>query len=156
MDPLTALAAANTAFNTVKRLINAGREVEDVAVQLGKWFEAASDISFAKEQAENPSMIQSLFRAGSIEKQALDATIAKEKLKEQESELRSLITLRYSPQAYKDMMQLRIKLSENRQQRVYQKQRIRKALLDGFAVVLFIAASGGLGWLIFLMWENKQ
>lgn len=156
MDPLTALAAANTAFNTVKRLIDAGREVEDVAGQLGKWFEAASDINFAKEQAENPSMIQSLFRAGSIEKQALDATIAKEKLKEQESELRSLITLRYSPQAYRDMMALRIKLSESRQQRVYQKQRIRKALLDGFAVVLFIAATGGLGWLIFLMVGNKQ
>lgn len=156
MDPLSALAIANTAFSTVKKLVEHGREIEDVAGQLGKWFEAASDINFAKEQAENPSMIQSLFRAGSIEKQALDATIAKETIKEQESELRSLIVLRYSPQAYKDMMQLRIKLSESRQQRVYQKQRIRKALLDAFAVVLFIAASGGLGWLIFLMWENKQ
>lgn len=155
IDPLTALAAANAAFNTVKRLVEAGREVEDVAGQLGKWFEAASDINFAKEQAENPGVIQSLFRAGSIEKQALDATIARERLKEQEAELRSLIVLRYSPKVYADMMKLRVELREKRQLSVYKRQQVVKALIDAFAVVLFICLTGGLGWLVFLMTQGK-
>lgn len=155
MDPLSALAIANTAFSTVKKLVERGREIEDVAGQLGKWFEAASDINFAKEQAENPSVIQSLFRAGSIEKQALDATIAKEKLKQQEAELRSLITLRYSPNTYRDMMQLRKDIAAKREAAVYKRKQLVRGLVDGFAVVLFIAATGGLGWLIFIMMGNK-
>lgn len=155
MDPLSALAIANTAFSTVKKLVERGREIEDVAGQLGKWFEAASDINFAKEQAENPSVIQSLFRAGSIEKQALDATIAKEKLKQQEAELRSLITLRYSPNTYRDMMQLRKDIAARREAAVYKRKQLVRGLVDGFAVVLFIAATGGLGWLIFIMMGNK-
>ncbi len=155
MDPLSALAIANTAFSTVKKLVERGREIEDVAGQLGKWFEAASDINFAKEQAENPSVIQSLFRAGSIEKQALDATIAKEKLKQQEAELRSLITLRYSPNTYRDMMQLRKDIAAKREAAIYKRKQLVRGLVDGFAVVLFIAATGGLGWLIFIMMGNK-
>jgi len=155
IDPLTALAVANTAFQTVKRLVEHGREIEDVAGQLGKWFEAASDINFAKEQAENPSMIQSLFRAGSIEKQALDATIAREKLKEQEAELRSLITLRYSPNTYKDMMQLRKDISAKREAAIYKRKQLVKGLTDAFAVVLFIGLTGGLGWLVFLMLQDS-
>lgn len=155
IDPLTALAAANAAFNTVKRLVEAGREVEDIAGQLGKWFEAASDINFAKEQAESPGVIQSLFRAGSIEKQALDATIARERLKEQESELRSLIVLRYSPQVYKDMMALRRDIAARRDAAIYKRKQLIRGLIDGFAVVLFIAATGGLGWLVFLIMAEK-
>lgn len=155
IDPLTALAAANAAFNTVKRLVEAGREVEDVAGQLGKWFEAASDINFAKEQAESPGVIQSLFRSGSVEKQALDATIARERLKEQESELRSLIVLRYSPQVYKDMMALRRDIAARREKAVYKRKQLVRGLIDGFAVALFIAATGGLGWLVFLIMAEK-
>ena len=155
MEPLTALAIANGAFATVKKLVAAGREIEDVAGQLGKWFEAASDINFAKEQAENPSVLQSIFRAGSIEKQALDATIAKEKLKEQEAELRSLITLRYSPNAYRDMMQMRKDIAARREKAVYKRRQLVRGLVDGVAVVLFIGATGGLGWLIFIMVGNK-
>lgn len=155
IDPLTALAAANAAFSTVKKLVEAGREVEDVAGQLGKWFEAASDINFAKEQAENPGVIQSLFRAGSIEKQALDATIAREKLKEQEAELRSLITLRYSPQTYRDMMALRRDIAAKREAVIYKRKQLIRGLVDGFAVVMFIAATGGLGWLVFLIVAEK-
>jgi len=155
IDPLTALAAANAAFSTVKKLVEAGREVEDVAQQLGTWFEAASDINFAKEQAESPGVINSLFRSGSIEKQALDATIAREKLKEQEAELRSLITLRYSPQTYREMMQLRKDISARRDAAVYKRKQLIRGLTDGFAVVLFIAATGGLGWLVFLIVAEK-
>ena len=143
IDPLTALTVANTAFQTVKRLVEHGREIEDVAGQLGKWFEAASDINFAKEQAENPSMIQSLFRAGSIEKQALDATIAREKLKEQEAELRSLITLRYSPQTYKDMMQLRKDIKARREQMIYKQRKRQQKMLDSAFILLGAGAAGG-------------
>ena len=35
MDPITLLAAASTAFNGVKKLIEHGREIEDVFSQLG-------------------------------------------------------------------------------------------------------------------------
>ena len=44
MDPITLLAAASTAFNGVKKLIEHGREIEDVLSQLGKWATATSDL----------------------------------------------------------------------------------------------------------------
>ena len=36
MDPVTAITTATAAFNVVKRMVSAGREVEDTLGQLGE------------------------------------------------------------------------------------------------------------------------
>ena len=38
IDPITAISAATAAYSGVKKLVYAGRELEDIAGQLGKWY----------------------------------------------------------------------------------------------------------------------
>ena len=155
MEVLTALAVANGAYKTITTFINNGREISDCTKQLSQWFTAYSDIEHAQKSAENPSMVDTLFRKGSIEATAANAVIAKKKLEEQERQLREMITLRYGVQTYKEMMQMRIELREKRKLLVYKKQKAVKTLIDTVIVVLFIVATLGLGWVVLLMVSNR-
>ena len=47
IDPITAFGVATTAFKGIKALVHAGREVEDVTSQIGKWFGAVADYQHA-------------------------------------------------------------------------------------------------------------
>ena len=51
IDPITAFAAASAAFKGIKTLVSAGREVEDVTRQIGKWFGAVSDSQVAAAES---------------------------------------------------------------------------------------------------------
>ena len=42
MDPITAIATATAAFNTVKKMVSMGRDVEETLGQIGKWYGAMS------------------------------------------------------------------------------------------------------------------
>jgi hypothetical protein len=44
IDPISAITMATSAYNMVTRMVSAGREFEDTAQQLGKWFGAVSDL----------------------------------------------------------------------------------------------------------------
>jgi hypothetical protein len=43
LDPVSAVMAATAAYNGVKKLIETGRELEDIAGTLGKWYTAVAD-----------------------------------------------------------------------------------------------------------------
>ena len=60
MDPISALAVASAAFKGVKALVEAGREIEDVTGQLGKWFSAVADITNAEKDAKRPPFYKKL------------------------------------------------------------------------------------------------
>ena len=47
LDPITAISACTAAFTMTKKLVQHGREIEDVMGQLGEWFGAASDLAKA-------------------------------------------------------------------------------------------------------------
>ena len=44
IDPITALSAANLAFNGVKKAIQVGRDLEDIFQQLSTWSGHVSDL----------------------------------------------------------------------------------------------------------------
>jgi hypothetical protein len=146
VDPITAIAAATTAFNTVKKLVETGREIEDVAGQLGKWFSAVSDINQAERDTKNPPLFKKLLHTGSVEEEALNLTIARKKIIEQETKLREMIMFRYGIQTYKDMMTLRKQIREQRERDVYRQQKRRKQIIDAviiFGSILLLIASIG-------------
>ena len=152
MEILTAVAAATTAYKSVVKLVNAGRELEDVAGQLGKWYTAASDIANADEEAKNPPFYKKLLYKGSVEEEALNATIAKQKLAEQESELRTMIMYRYGSNVYKEMIDLRRKIRKQREQEVYRRRKAWRNLWEGVAIVVLLAlTSVTIFWLIWLI-----
>lgn len=152
MEVLTAIAAATTAYKSVVKLVNAGRELDQVAGQLGKWYTAASDIANANERAKNPPLYKKLLYSGSVEEEALNATIAKQKLAEQEKELRTMIMYTYGTPVYQEMIQLRRDIRKQRDKEVYQRQRFWQNLREGIAIVvlagLCIGALIGLVYLI--------
>ena len=152
MDPISAIATATAAFNAVKRLVSAGRELEDVAGHLGKWFTAASDIFNAEQQAKKPPLFRRLIYSGSIEEEALNATVAKQRLMEQERELRSLIVLRYGESVYREMIQMRRSIREKREREVYRVQKRRRNIVEGIIIaVLLTILSAVLAWFIWLI-----
>lgn len=155
MDPITIISGATVAFNTVKKMIEAGRELEDVAGQLGQWFTAASDFYNLEEQKKNPPLFKKITHGKSVEQEALDMLIHKKKLQEQESQLREMILYRYGQAEYSEMMQFRKQIREERDKVVYAQQRRKKQLLDGIIITLVIGASLGalisvISWLLSL------
>ena len=45
MDPLTALSLATAAFQGVKKVVQAGKDAEDIYKQLSKWAGHISDLN---------------------------------------------------------------------------------------------------------------
>ena len=44
MDPITAIAAATTAFNAIKKGFSVGRDVESMSKDLGRWMGAIQEV----------------------------------------------------------------------------------------------------------------
>lgn len=146
MDPVTIITGATVAFNTVKKMIEAGREIEDVAGQLGQWFSAVSDFYHLEEQTKNPPLFKKITHGKSVEQEALDLMIQKKKIKEQEDQLRELILWTYGDDAYRDMMSYRKAIREERENAVYKQQKARKKIID--SIIILIAVGGSLWALI--------
>jgi hypothetical protein len=123
MEPITgilaAVSAANSAFTVVKKLVAAGREIEDVAGQIGKWYGAFGDFNrLANERAnKKPSVFKRLLHDGSIEQEALQITMHKQALIKQEYELKILIIAHYGENVYNEMIMERIRLKRERDKR---------------------------------------
>ena len=141
MDPVTIITGATVAFNTVKKMIEAGREIEDVAGQLGQWFSAVSDFYHLEEQTKNPPLFKKITHSKSVEQEALDLMIQKKKIKEQEDQLRELILWTYGDDAYRDMMTYRKVIREERERAVYKQQKARKKIIDSIIILSVVGAS---------------
>ena len=91
IDPITAVATATAAFNTIKKGFAIGRDVETMAGDLGRWMGAVSDIKKAEELNKKPPLFKKLFAAGSVEEEALQIFMAKKKAQDMREELRNVI-----------------------------------------------------------------
>ena len=143
MDPLSLVALASSSFRSVQLLVNKGAEIEQVAQQLGKWFTYASDIKQAEKESENPPIFKKLFSGGSVEEEALNATIARKKLEEQEKHIRELIIWAYGKETYVEMMQLRRDIRVRRQTAIYNQCKRRQKIADVIAIVVGVAVASG-------------
>ena len=66
MDPVTAITAATTAFNLIKKGFAAGREVESMYGDIGRWMGAVSDVNQAEKLSKNPPIFKKLFNGSSV------------------------------------------------------------------------------------------
>lgn len=156
IDPVSAFALATGAFNMIKKAVEAGREIEDCVGYFGKFFQGVSDINKAEEEAKNPPLFRKLLSGGSVEEEAFQAVVHKQKVQQMENELRELITYRYGVEVYREMIQMRRTIKEERERTVYKQQQRRKNLLwNGLALAIFSTGIGFIWWLIVLMIELK-
>lgn len=156
IDPVSAFALATGAFNMIKKAVEAGREIEDCVGYFGKFFQGVSDINKAEEEAKNPPLFRKLLSGGSVEEEAFQAVVHKQKVQQMENELRELITYRYGVEVYREMIQMRRTIKEERERTVYKQQQRRKNLLwNGLALAIFSTGIGFIWWLIVLMIDMK-
>lgn len=141
MEPITIAAAvsgATAAFNTIKQMCAAGRDIESCIGDVSRWMKAASDIDNATKQSKNPPIFKKLFAAGSVEEQALQAYAAKKKLEAQRQELKTFLNMSYGPQAWADLLQLEAKIRRQRQEMIYKQQEKRQKLIEMILVSALI------------------
>lgn len=131
VDPVTAIATATAAFNTVKKMVQMGRDVEDTLGQVGKWYGAISDLNEAERDAQNPPLFKKIVASKSVEEEAMNVYAAKKKAVQQEKELRELLMYTYGPDGYKELVDLRRRIKNEREKTIYAQARRRKQVFWG-------------------------
>jgi hypothetical protein len=138
LDPVTAFAAATSAFNFIKKAVEAGRELEDVGGQLGTWFGACADLKQAEEESRDPPLFKKLLHKGSVEQEALDNLMRRKKIEQQEKELRELIVYRFGVDVYREMMEERRSIRENRDRLTAKQRRNQKKAVQNLIAVIIV------------------
>ena len=154
MDPVTALATASTAFSLIKKGFQAGRDVEAMYGDIGKWMGAVSDVNQAAKMSKNPPLFKKLFAGASVEQEALDAYAAKKKAEEMDNELRSWINLVHGPNAWNALLKMQAKIRKQRQEQLYAQAELRQKIFNIVGVVLLCTIIGAvimwIGYLFYL------
>jgi len=147
IDPITAIAAASAAYNGVRKVMDAGKELEDVTQTLGKWFGALNDINRAEEQRKRPPLHAKLMGSGSIEEEAFAIIAHQKKMKEQEKEMAFMLNYRFGPGTWEEMLELRRKIKKEREETIYAAEEFKHAIIDG---AIMVALSLGILGSVFL------
>ena len=110
----------------------------------------------AEEEAKNPPLFRKLLSGGSVEEEAFQAVVHRQKVQQMENELRELITYRYGVEVYREMIQMRRTIKEERERTVYKQQQRRKNLLwNGLALTIVSTGIGFIWWVIVLIIDMK-
>lgn len=119
---------------------------------MGRWFGAVSDVRKAQQNNQKPPLFKKLFQAGSVEEEALALLIHEKTIKEQEAELQTLLNWRYGFGTWKELIEMRRKIRQEREQTIYKQQERKQALIDGvliiFLIVLLASVFIGFIWLM--------
>ena len=152
MDPVTAIAAASSAFTLIKKGFEAGRDVESMYGDIGRWMGAVSDVSQAEKIAQNPPLFKKLFAGSSVEQEAMDAFAAKKKAQAMEDELRTWINLTHGPNAWQELLKMQGRIRKQRQETLYRQAEIRRNILQVIGIILlgiaFVGSIIGTLWML--------
>ena len=138
VDPISAVALATGAFNTIKAGFAAGREIESMAGDLSRWMGAVSDIKKAEEYNKKPPLFKKIFNAGSVEEEAMQIFMAKKKAEDMRAELKNLISFTRGPSAWEELLRTEGDIRKKRQQAIYDQQERRKAVVEIIAVIALV------------------
>ena len=156
IDPITAVATATAAFNTIKQGFAVGREVESMAGDLGRWMGAVSDIKKAEEYAKKPPLFKKLFQAGAVEEEALQIFMAKKKAEDMRDQLKQIITMTRGMSAWDELLKTEADIRKRRQKAIYDQEEYRRKVLEWIAIAfLVIICVGFVGFLIWLGLNNR-
>ena len=156
-DPLTITAAitlAGKAVSSVSKLVQSGRELEDCASHISRWFECCSDVNKARERAENPPFFKKLTNSSSVQAEAMDAVIAQKKMRDQRAQLRELIMWQWGADEWENLLAQEKQIREKRQKLLHARIVLKQKIFDfTFGIVGILAILGiiiGFIWIISL------
>jgi hypothetical protein len=134
IDPITAIGLATGAFNSIKTMISTGKDIQDMAGQLGQWGKAISDLDFAAAKADKPPWYKKL--GGGIQANAMEVWIHKKKADEMREELRSYISAVYGPSAWKEIVHLEGVMRKEQKEAVYAAQEMKENIIAWIVGIL--------------------
>jgi|TARA_R110000823_G_scaffold171072_1_gene303589 hypothetical protein len=148
IDPITAFTAASAAFTGIKKLVQAGRELEDISGQLGTWYGAVADITRAESQRKNPTFLDKMSHGTeSIEQEAMDIVVRKKTLVEKEKEIKFMLDMRFGYGTYDEMLTMRRQIRKDREDKVYKAMEAKRQIANNIAIlglsIMIIGIIGG-------------
>ena len=152
-DPLTITAAitlAGKAVSSVSKLVQSGRELEDCASHISRWFECCSDVNKARERAENPPLFKKLTNSSSVQAEAMDAVIAQKKMRDQRAQLRELIMWQWGADEWENLLAQEKQIREKRQKLIHDRIVLKQKIFDFTIGIVGILAI--LGIIIGFIW----
>tara|TARA_B100001093_G_scaffold482111_1_gene513441 strand:+ start:114 stop:590 length:477 start_codon:yes stop_codon:yes gene_type:complete len=155
VDPISAVALATGAFNTIKAGFAAGREIESMAGDLSRWMGAVSDIKKAEEYNKKPPLFKKIFNAGSVEEEAMQIFMAKKKAEDMRAELKNLISFTRGPSAWDELLKTEGDIRKKRQKAIYDQQERRRKLLEIVMIIILILVVGGFILGMLYLWLNR-
>jgi len=142
IDPITAISAATAAFNGIKQLVSAGRDIEDCVGQLSKWAGAMSDISFLEQKAKNLPWYKSF--NGSAEAEAIEIFAAKEKIEKQKAEILTMIGYMYGDKGQERYRTILREVKKQRKKHAYRKEEIKQAAIEWVVGILAVVSGAAI------------
>lgn len=163
VEVIAAFSALNAAFQGVKSVVNAGREVEDVFNQLTTWAKAVDDLNHWLGKEEKPSIWKKITFEKSATAEAFDKFAAKKKLQEMEAEIRHMFTWgelgHLGLDGYREFIQIRrdIKFERDRQvqEQINRRREFFDHLIEGSLIVMLISFSLGMLWWLVVLIVNR-
>lgn len=131
-----AISLASQAFSAIKKSVEMGREVEDIAGYFGKFFDAKDQLAAASQYDKNQPMVKKLFAGNSVEAQALEITAARHKMAALEKELREYLLYTGQVGFYEDMMKERRNIRAARLREAARKAESKRLWTDVIALIL--------------------
>jgi CHASE3 domain sensor protein len=144
MDPVSALATASAAFNVIKKGFEVGRDIEQMAGDLGRWMSAMSDLSEAERQAKNPPLFKKLMFKGSVEEEAMATFAAKKKAEQMREELKQYISWTMGQKAWDELIRMEGQIRKERQETIYAQAQKRQKFVEWLVIGLAICIGIGL------------
>lgn len=146
MDPVSIFMAASAAFNGIKKLVEAGREIEDVLGQIGSWMGKVSELQAL--DAKKPSIFKRIGGGKSVEQEAMEQLQRKHAVHKQYMELMSMVKLKYGPQAFDDLLHMQRQIKLKRERETIKQAQRRQEVVFGIGYAIAFAV---LGYMLYLL-----
>ena len=143
IDPITAIAGATAAFNTLKKGIQVGKDLQDMGGTMAKWAGAIADLDFADRQNQKPPWYKAL--GGGIESQAMEIFAAKQKAESMRKELKDYISVMYGPSKWQEILEIEADLRKQKREHEHRQMEIKQTIIEWVAgIALFLVLLGAL------------
>ena len=156
IDPVSAMATATAAFNALKKGVEVGQDLENMAGSISKWMSCLSDVEQAEKEAKNPPIFKKIISGKSVEAQALELFMTKKKIKEQRDQLQQLISWQMGPAAWQDLIGIEVQIRKDRQRTLYAQREKRQKFIEWVSIiVLLIIGYGAIWWFTWFLMNFK-
>lgn len=123
MDPVTGIAIASTAYKAICTAFQHGREIEQMAGDLGRWMQGINAVKEGHSKAKGR-------RIGSVEEEALETFAAMKKAQQMENELRNFITGQYGMTAWQQIIKIQADIRVKKKQELIEAARRQEEIFE--------------------------